>query len=72
MMIREYLRQNGLSKTNDIADAIGLSAARTSENPLESGKKIEMHINEVYPIASPEQVMKLIGRPVGVASERKK
>ena len=28
-MIREYLRQNGLSKTNDIADAIGLSAART-------------------------------------------
>ena len=28
-MIRKYLRQNGLSKTNDIADAIGLSAART-------------------------------------------
>ena len=28
-MIREYLSHNGLSKTNDIADAIGLSAART-------------------------------------------
>ena len=28
-LIREYLRQNGLSKTNDIADAIGLSPART-------------------------------------------
>ena len=28
-MIREYLSQNGLSKTNDIAEAIGLSAART-------------------------------------------
>ena len=43
-----------------------------SENPLESGKKIVMHINEVYPIASPEQIKKLIGRPVGVAPERKK
>lgn len=28
-MIRKYLCQNGLSKTNDIADAIGLSATRT-------------------------------------------
>ena len=28
-MIREYLSHNGLSKTNDIADAIGLSATRT-------------------------------------------
>ena len=28
-LIREYLSQNGLSKTNDIAEAIGLSAART-------------------------------------------
>ena len=27
--IREYLRRNGLSKTNEIAEAIGLSAART-------------------------------------------
>lgn len=42
------------------------------ENPLESGKKIAMHINEVYPIATPEQIKKLIGRPVGVAPERKK
>ncbi len=28
-MIREYLKQNGLSKTKDIAVAIGLSPART-------------------------------------------
>ena len=43
-----------------------------SENPLESGKKIAMHINEVYPIATPDQIKKLIGRPVGTAPERKK
>lgn len=43
-----------------------------SENPLESGKKIVMHINDVYPIASADQIKKLIGRPVGVAPERKK
>lgn len=41
------------------------------EDPLESGKKIAMHINDVYPIASAEQIKKLIGRPVGVAPERK-
>lgn len=29
MLIKEYLRQNGLSKTNDIAKYIGLSPART-------------------------------------------
>lgn len=28
-LIRDYLSKNGLSKTNDIAAAIGLSAART-------------------------------------------
>ena len=28
-LIRDYLSKNGLSKTNDIATAIGLSAART-------------------------------------------
>lgn len=28
-MIRKYLKENGLSKTTDIAQAIGLSPART-------------------------------------------
>ena len=28
-MIRAYLAQNGLSRTNDIADYLGLSPART-------------------------------------------
>ena len=42
------------------------------ESPLESGKKIAMHLMDVYPIASSDQIKKLIGRPVGTAPERKK
>ena len=42
------------------------------ESPLESGKKIAMHLMDVYPIASSDQIKKLIGRPVGSAPERKK
>ncbi len=43
-----------------------------SENPLDSGKKIAMHIMDVYPIASASQIKKLIGLPVGAALEKKK
>ena len=43
-----------------------------SENPLESGKKIAMHLMDVYPIATSDQIKKLIGRPVGTVPERKK
>ncbi len=44
--------------------------AAYKEKPLESGEKIAMHLNEVYPIATPAQIKKLIGRPVGVAAGR--
>ena len=46
--------------------------AAYSENPFDSGKRIAMHIMDVYPIASTSQIKKLIGVPVGVAPEKKK
>lgn len=42
------------------------------ENPLDSGKKIAMHIMDAYPIASASQIKKLIGVPVGAVPEKKK
>ena len=42
------------------------------ESAMDSGKRIEMHINDVYPIATAAQIKKLIGRPVGAVTERKK
>lgn len=43
-----------------------------NEDPLESGRKIANHLMDVYPIASSEQIRKLIGRPVGATPKRKK
>ena len=40
------------------------------ENSWESGKKIAMHLMDVYPIASINQIKKLIGRPVGTTPEQ--
>lgn len=45
--------------------------AAYSENPLDSGKKIAMHIMDVYPIASTSQIKKLIGVPVGATPKKK-
>jgi hypothetical protein len=43
-----------------------------SENPLASGKRIAMHIMNVYPAASASQIKKLIGVQVGEVIEKKK
>lgn len=42
------------------------------EEPLESGQKIARHIMDIYPDASIDQIIKLIGVPVGVVPQRKK
>ena len=43
------------------------------EKPIESGKRIVKHMMERYPIATPEQIRKIIGTPAGepVKKERK-
>ena len=42
------------------------------EDPMESGKRIAMHLRDIYPIASAAQIKKLIGTKVGDIIEKKK
>lgn len=42
------------------------------EDPIESGKRIAMHLRDIYPIASAAQIKKLIGTKVGDIIEKKK
>lgn len=44
-------------------------ASLYDEEPLESGKAIAKHIMEVYPIATADQIRKIIGTMVGHASK---
>ena len=40
------------------------------EDPVSSGEKIAAHMNEIYPIATPKQIKKLLGARVGTTGRK--